>query len=337
MICRCAAMVRWFACYAVVGMGGFLAAEAAAQTCDSPLPACGSVVYSLDTLDTPGTFTLDYMELPYVTVLEFTSNANTDFTGPVEVAVRSVTCTTLGVQDTVWIQIVKPDPQNLCDEAAYEPVSPCLEASSPATLVSEALFPTATYLVLVGTRHDPGISACGIELELSGPAVSIDVCCTATIPPGGSTELSVTGGNPALGYAWFPEEGLSSASGNNVVASPSGTTTYAVTGFVGACSYSDAVTVTVGIPLEIPNGFTPNDDGVNDVWDIGGIGAFPRLEVLVFDRSGQLVHRNIGYVQAWDGKRNGVQVPAGTYYYVVDLNESKYTLDPVTGYVSIIR
>lgn len=120
-------------------------------------------------------------------------------------------------------------------------------------------------------------------------------------------------------------------------ASPTGTITYGVTGFVGACSYSDAVTVTVGIPLELPNGFTPNDDGFNDLWEIGGTGAFPKLEVLVYDRAGQLVHRNIGYVQPWDGKRNGVPVPAGTYYYVIDLNEPQVDLDPFTGYVSIIR
>jgi gliding motility-associated-like protein len=336
MICRCAAMVRLFACYAVVGLGGFLAAEAAAQTCDSPLPACGSVVEDLS-LATPTTTAFGCMTLPYVTVLEFTSNANTDFTGPVEVAVRSLSCSGPDGADTVWVQVVKPDPQSLCDAAAYVAVSPCLETTAPATVVSEALFPNATYLVLVGTRHDPALSACGISIEITGPAVSIDVCCTATIAPGGSVELTASGGDPSLGYVWFPTQGLSSPSGAVVEASPTGTITYGVTGFVGACSYSDAVTVTVGIPLELPNGFTPNDDGFNDLWEIGGTGAFPKLEVLVYDRAGQLVHRNIGYVQPWDGKRNGVPVPAGTYYYVIDLNEPQVDLDPFTGYVSIIR
>lgn len=332
MNCRLFAM--WTKCGGwAVGFAG-LAAQGAAQTCDAPRPVCGSVPVEVS-LDTPNSAPFGCMDLPYVTVFSFTSNANTDFTGPVEVAVRSLTCSVAAGPDTVWVQVVKPDPQSLCDVSAYVAVSPCLETTAPATLLSEPLFPFATYLVLIGTRHDPATSPCALGWELTGPAVSIDVCCTATVLPGASVTLEVTGGDEDLGYVWFPPQGLSSAAGAVVEAAPTVTTTYGVTGFVGACSYSDAVTVTVGIPLELANGFTPNDDGVNDLWEIGGIGAFPKCQILVYDRSGQEVHRNIGYVQAWDGRRNGVPVPAGTYYYVVDLNEPE--VEPITGYVSIIR
>ncbi len=332
MIRRLLAMPRLRSVWALWGV--VVAVQGTAQTCDAPLPVCGSVLVDAD-LATLNTVPFGCMDLPYVSVFSFTTNANTDFTGPVEVAVRSISCSTAGVSDTVWVQVVKPDPQNLCDVGAFLEVSPCLETIAPASLVSDALFPYATYLVLVGTRHDPTASPCGLEWELSGPAVSIDVCCTATILPGSSVTLEVSGGDEGLGYVWFPTQGLSAAAGAVVEASPSTTTTYGVTGFVGACSYTDAVTVTVGIPLDLANGFTPNEDGFNDFWEIGGIGAFPKCEVLVFDRSGQEVHRNIGYVQAWDGRRNGVPVPAGTYYYVLDLNEPD--VEPITGYVSIIR
>lgn len=319
----------------VLLLAGF-ATHGVAQTCASPLPVCGSTPVELS-LTTTNTAAFGCMDLPYVTVLAFTSNTNTDFTGHVEVAVRNLSCSTAGAADTVWVQVVKPDPQALCDAGAYQEVSPCLETTAPAVVVSDALFPFATYLVLVGTRHDPSASPCGLEVEVSGPAVAIDVCCTATVLPGGTVTLGASGGDPDLGYVWFPTQGLSGSTGAQVEASPDVTTTYGVTGFVGACSYTDAVTVTVGIPLELPNGFTPNEDGVNDFWEIGGTGAFPKMEVLVFDRSGQEVHRNIGYVQPWDGRRNGIPVPVGTYYYVLDLNESQYEVEPITGYVSIIR
>jgi hypothetical protein len=70
---------------------------------------------------------------------------------------------------------------------------------------------------------------------------------TATICNGSSTPLSASG---ATTYAWLPATGLSNASIANPTASPSTTTTYAVTGTAGACSATATVTVTVN---PIPN------------------------------------------------------------------------------------
>jgi hypothetical protein len=49
------------------------------------------------------------------------------------------------------------------------------------------------------------------------------------------------------------------------------------------------------------------------------------------------VLRSIAYPQPWNGKRGSKQVPAGTYYYIIELNEPGVELDPITGNVAIIR
>ena len=63
----------------------------------------------------------------------------------------------------------------------------------------------------------------------------------------------------------------------------------------------------------IPNVFTPNSDGVNDVFEIVGLAQFDRLELNVFNRWGNEVYANRSYQNDWDGN----DLLEGTYYYVI--------------------
>ncbi len=73
------------------------------------------------------------------------------------------------------------------------------------------------------------------------------------------------------------------------------------------------------LPVNIPNAFSPNGDGLNDVWVIRGIEKYPQTRVKVFNRWGNILFEdNKGYRTCWDGTSSGVKVPVGTYYYVVD-------------------
>jgi gliding motility-associated-like protein len=71
---------------------------------------------------------------------------------------------------------------------------------------------------------------------------------------------------------------------------------------------------------------TPNADGKNDTWIIQGINNFPQAKVTVYNRWGNEVYNSAPYNNDWDGKSNsGISLgndylPAGTYYYVVDIN-----------------
>ncbi len=86
--------------------------------------------------------------------------------------------------------------------------------------------------------------------------------------------------------------------------------------------------------LVIPNVFTPNGDGINDVWNIKAIEAFPQCVVSVFERNGSLVFQSKGYGQPWDGTYKGSPIPPGTYFYVITPANG---LRPLSGSVTILR
>lgn len=93
---------------------------------------------------------------------------------------------------------------------------------------------------------------------------------------------------------------------------------------VAACNASAEVIVNNYVPVKVPNVFTPNDDGVNDTWEIFGLGRYPDTNVKVFSRWGQLLYENnTGYHEPWDGYHNGEKVPFGTYYYVIEFKGSE--------------
>jgi len=103
----------------------------------------------------------------------------------------------------------------------------------------------------------------------------------------------------------------------------------------GCGSQTDEMEVKVLETIKVPNTFTPNGDGYNDVWEIELLNLFESCILEVYNTAGQLVHRNIGYSRPWDGTRNGNPLPAGTYYYAIDLRLPGY--DKLAGYITIIR
>lgn len=96
------------------------------------------------------------------------------------------------------------------------------------------------------------------------------------------------------------------------------------------------LTIKQSLPtVVIPNAFTPNGDGINDLWNIKSIEAYPKCLVSVYSRYGSLVYQSRGYARSWDGTSNGTPLPTGTYYYIINLNEGESL--PLTGYVALIR
>jgi gliding motility-associated-like protein len=103
----------------------------------------------------------------------------------------------------------------------------------------------------------------------------------------------------------------------------------------GCGSASDEATVTVYETVKVPNTFTPNGDGYNDTWEIELLRIFPEAVVEVYNTAGSIVYRSVTYQQPWDGTRNGKPLPAGTYYYTIDLKVQNSKR--LAGYVTIIR
>jgi gliding motility-associated-like protein len=156
-----------------------------------------------------------------------------------------------------------------------------------------------------------------------------------TIPLGGSVTLypEIHGDIKAL--RWSPTDGLSNFTLKNPVAYPAVTTTYYLTVTSSAnCETTMGVTVNVITPINIPNTFTPNSDGINDLWVIKDLAKYPDCVVDVFNRYGQALFHSRGYGKPWDGAYNGTRVPPGTYYYMITLQAGT---KPVSGWIAILQ
>ena len=96
--------------------------------------------------------------------------------------------------------------------------------------------------------------------------------------------------------------------------------------------------------LVTPSAFSPDADGINDLWTIrGGLNEnYPNNKIVIFNRWGIKVYESKGYQNDWDGTYNNnmsttssSNLPVGTYFYVLDLNGDGS--DVRKGYVYITR
>ncbi len=68
----------------------------------------------------------------------------------------------------------------------------------------------------------------------------------------------------------------------------------------------------------VPDAFTPNGDGLNDIFKaVGSLGQLSEFELAVFNRWGQVVFRTQDPIVGWDGRFNGSEQPVGTYTYLL--------------------
>lgn len=153
---------------------------------------------------------------------------------------------------------------------------------------------------------------------ISRPVITVEHDQLAILK-GSTVELEASGG---IRYEWSPAAGLSDPSISNPVASPVTTTVYTVTGYDSVtCSAEASVTITVESAGFVPNLFTPNDDGKNDLLKIYGLREAREFSFTVYNREGKIVYetRSPSEVSAlgWDGRKNGKNQPSGVYFWKV--------------------
>jgi gliding motility-associated-like protein len=142
-----------------------------------------------------------------------------------------------------------------------------------------------------------------------------DINCTFP-----ATTLSAAG---AAQYTWTPNATLSSGTGSTVIATPTATTTYVVTGTsTGGCTAKDSIIINVSNAgkafSELPNSFTPNNDGRNDCFGIGRFwNGIQSIEFSIFNRYGQPVFVTTQPGKCWDGTFKGVSADPGSYVYFI--------------------
>lgn len=88
-------------------------------------------------------------------------------------------------------------------------------------------------------------------------------------------------------------------------------------------------------PVPIPDYFTPDNSGENEVWDVAPImEAYPSSTVKIFDRTGKVVAVLEGDTQDWDGTYNGKPLPSTDYWYLINVPEIRQQF---TGHFTLIR
>ena len=140
-----------------------------------------------------------------------------------------------------------------------------------------------------------------------------------------------------LTFLWSPPDNLSSVIVPNPILTGVTDMTYTITVTgKGNCTASDKVFVKILRTPNVPNTFTPNNDGINDFWVIEDLQYYRNARVQVFDRNGRVVFESIGYPKPWDGNYKGTSspVPIGTYYYIIEPGNGRKA---VTGYVTVLK
>lgn len=156
------------------------------------------------------------------------------------------------------------------------------------------------------------------------------------IVAGTMANLLATGGDF---YNWLPDTALSCNICAATTASPTQTTTYSVeVENMDGCKDTTSIVVDVRQDFNqivfVPNVLTPNGDGFNDTWLIKNIQLFPKNSVKIVNRWGDVVFETNDYQNNWDGNYSGGNLPAGTYYYILEVGGQWGILK---GDVTIIR
>jgi gliding motility-associated-like protein len=177
------------------------------------------------------------------------------------------------------------------------------------------------------------------------PLPTVDAGPDQRLVAGSQAQLKATGTNIAT-YLWSPSETLSCTTCYNPVASMTVMTTFTVDVVSEhECRASDDVKVLLycdNSQIFIPNAFTPNGDGENDIFYPRGIGVKTIKTFRIYNRWGELLFEKAGITlndaqNAWDGSYKGGDPKPDVYVYILDA--VCYTGEDITikGDVPIIR
>ena len=152
----------------------------------------------------------------------------------------------------------------------------------------------------------------------------------------------------AVMYVWSPAAALSCSDCRNPITAPTQTTAYTVTVInTLGCTASDDILITVlnAQAVYIPNTFTPNGDGINDVLTLYANASIAQVVFFdVFDRWGTLVYRNTNFpsngataLTAWDGTYKGKPLQTAVFVYHTKVVFKDGTEKVLVGDVTLVK
>lgn len=168
-----------------------------------------------------------------------------------------------------------------------------------------------TSLITLSFYEQPQVPDAGLDMEL---LENEPVVLQATMPTAGQGTWSVLEGNAVFSDIHNSTTTASGfTEGNNVLR-------WTITNGICPAVYDD-----ISILLKnifIPEGFSPNNDGINDLFVIQGISESDNFELYIFNRWGNTVYHKIPYNNTWNGKdMNENILPDDTYFYLLKKND----------------
>jgi gliding motility-associated-like protein len=219
-------------------------------------------------------------------------------------------------------------------------VQPYLFSFDGVTFQTDSVFATMEAGVYTFIVKD----AYGCQTEITGvvinqpPPIVVDAGPDQTVAYGESVVLEATTTTPGVtAIAWSPATYLSCINCMQPTATPTFNTTYVITiTDADGCQASDSVNVWVDIDFNVPNAFTPNDDGLNDIFNIS-TDLLISYDIQIFDRWGQEVFHSNDINIGWDGTVGGLPQEIGTYVYVIRSTTTLNTPISKTGTITLLR
>lgn len=214
---------------------------------------------------------------------------------------------------------------------------------TPATGLDNANIANPTATPTTTTNYTVTVANICFEDTLSitvavNPLPIVDAGIDQTINIGESAQLQ---GSASGSLVWTPPTALTNPNTATPFANPLNTTTYTLSATTDkGCAASDSTTVNVTniFLFLIPNAFSPNADGTNDVFRIVQSKGIKQLQrFAIYNRWGAKIFETNDLQTGWDGTYKGIQQEMGTYVFFIEgttfLNETYTT----KGNVSLIR
>ena len=213
---------------------------------------------------------------------------------------------------------------------SWQPIIGLSSATVANTNASPAT--TTNYTVTISNGFCNATDSTTIYVNPYPPIVA---CCDTSIAPGQSVQLNSSGGGT---YLWETSSGLSCTNCTNPVASPLVSTTYTLTiTSDSGCTVSRTITIDVNCgEVFIPEAFSPNGDGKNDVLYVRG-DCIKTLNFIIFDRWGNRIFETTDKYIGWNGEYKGQAMNTGSYVYYISATNYDGTSFTRKGNVELVR
>ncbi|MFT5596194.1 MAG: gliding motility-associated-like protein [Flammeovirgaceae bacterium] len=197
------------------------------------------------------------------------------------------------------------------------------------------------FLVVLQAYNESGEAPPVIQTVFAGQRPPLNAGPDITINSGAIVQLTASlGGQVPNGtFLWQPFDQVDNFRAQTVQISPNETTAFIVYyDQDSSCTAIDTVNVTVNFvaAVGVPNSFSPNGDGRNDVLRVLGQGI-TRMEFKIFNRYGQLVFETTNQIEGWDGLFNDKELNAGTFVYTLEVTFAEGNSEVYTGDVTLVR